>query len=89
MRCTINKRDSIMSNTTTVSLSEARQNLSQLVSNVSKQESAPVSITVRGHNVAVLLSQTDYDELLKAKYKAEFQSVFDELDDFNKAMLNK
>ena len=78
-----------MSNTTTVSLSEARQNLSQLVSNVSKQENASVSITVRGHNVAVLLSQTDYDELLKAKYKAEFQSVFDELDDFNKAMLNK
>ena len=76
-------------NVTTVSLSEARKNLSQLVSNLSKPNADAISISVRGRGTAMLISQTAYEELLEDKYRAEFNSVFDELDEFNKAMRNK
>ena len=73
----------------TVSITEAKKNFSSLVLSVSKSENDAVSITVHGRKTAVLLSQEAYQELLKAKYQAEFQSIFDEFDDFNKAMRNK
>ena len=76
-------------NVTTVSLSEARKNLSQLVSNVSKPNADPISISVRGRGAAMLISQTAYEKLLEDKYRSEFNAVFDELDEFNKAMRNK
>ena len=76
-------------NVTTVPLSEARKNLSQLVTNVSKPNADPISISVRGRGTAMLISRTANEELLEDKYRSEFNAVFEELDEFNKAMRNK
>ena len=37
----------------------------------------------------MLISQTAYEKLLEDKYRSEFNSVFDELDEFNRAMRDK
>ena len=72
-----------------IPLSEARQNLTHIVATVTSKGGEPVLISVRGKPTVAIISAEEYQDYLKAKYREEFRSIFDELDELNKSLVNK
>lgn len=78
-----------MSSLQTLPLSDFRKNCSSLIGSIRQNSEQAVGISLRGEQVAVLISQKEFEEYRKYKIREEFRSIFDELDDFNRAMVNK
>ena len=72
----------------TIPLSEARRNLTDLITNVTQPDGQPVVITVRGKPCVALISAEAYEDYLKEKHREDFKEIFDELDDLNKSLVN-
>lgn len=78
-----------MTSINTLSLSDFRKHCSSLIRTLRHNSSRTVCVSIRGEKVAVLISQKEFEEYRKLKIREEFRSIFDELDDFNRAMVNK
>lgn len=69
-----------------LSLSEARKNLSSIIHSVSAPNSSPIEINVRGKSMAVILSQAEYQRMKNALLDKEIDAIFDDFDELNKGL---
>ncbi|MDO4936855.1 MAG: type II toxin-antitoxin system Phd/YefM family antitoxin [Sutterellaceae bacterium] len=72
-----------------IPLSEARRNLTSLVSKLSDPRMEPVVISVRGKAKVAMLSVATLEELQEAKYRDQCHKIFDELDALNRSLAHK
>ncbi len=69
-----------------LSISEARKNLSSIVSSLADKTTPPVCIQVRGHDAAVLLSTQEYEQMRKDLLEKEFDEFFEEFAELNREL---
>ena len=72
-----------------LSISDARKNLSSISQALNSDKAEPVRINVRGKTVAVLLSSEEYERMRRQILDQEIDAIFSEFHDANAALTSK
>lgn len=72
-----------------LSISDARKNLSSIIQALNSDKAEPVRINVRGKTVAVLLSSEEYERMRRQILDQEIDAIFSEFHDANAALTSK
>ncbi|WP_297611392.1 type II toxin-antitoxin system Phd/YefM family antitoxin [uncultured Sutterella sp.] len=72
-----------------LSISDARKNLSSIIQALNSDNPEPVRINVRGKTVAVLLSSEEYERMRRQILDQEIDAIFNEFHDANAALTSK
>ena len=72
-----------------LSISDARKNLSSIIQALNSDKAEPVRINMRGKTVAVLLSSEEYERMRRQILDQEIDAIFSEFHDANAALTSK
>jgi prevent-host-death family protein len=72
-----------------ISISEARKNLASIVDSLSGQSGKPIGISVRGKEIAVVISRQEYEQLRRTQLEREFDSLFEDFAELNRELAKR
>lgn len=70
-------------------LSDTRSEWKDVIAGVARPEGSPVMITIDGEPAVAMISAEEFDQYRKEKVRERLTDVFKELDEVNKALVNK
>lgn len=70
-------------------LSDTRSEWKDVIAGVARPEGSPVMITIDGKPAVAMISAEEFDQYRKEKVRERLTDVFKELDEVNKALVNK
>lgn len=70
-------------------LSDTRSEWKDVIAGVAQPEGSPVMITIDGKPAVAMISAEEFDQYRKEKVRERLTDVFKELDEVNKALVNK